>query len=56
MVKLQKRFSYKYKDKDHYKHLVTIPDEIINQLNWKEGIELEPIVSNGKLLLQIKEN
>ena len=50
MVKLQKRFAYNYKDKDYYKHVITIPDEIIEQLSWEEGIEVEPKVQNDELV------
>jgi bifunctional DNA-binding transcriptional regulator/antitoxin component of YhaV-PrlF toxin-antitoxin module len=50
MVKLQKRFAYKYKDKEHYKHIITIPDEIVEQLGWKEVIEIEPKVQNNELV------
>lgn len=52
MVRLQKRFAYKYKDKDHYKHVVTIPEETIDKLGWKEGLELEPMVEGGVLVLK----
>jgi hypothetical protein len=50
MVKLQKRFAYKYKDKEYFKHIITIPDEIVEQLGWKEGIEIEPKVENNELV------
>jgi hypothetical protein len=39
MVKLQKRFAYGYKDKEHYKHIITIPEEIIEQLGWKDRVK-----------------
>lgn len=54
VVKLQKRFAYKYKDKDHYKHIVTIPDEFIEKLVWKSDIELEPTLKKDKLVLRTK--
>jgi bifunctional DNA-binding transcriptional regulator/antitoxin component of YhaV-PrlF toxin-antitoxin module len=55
MVKLQKRFAYKYKDKEHYKHIIIIPDEIVEQLGWKEGIEIEPKVKDNELVLTIQK-
>jgi bifunctional DNA-binding transcriptional regulator/antitoxin component of YhaV-PrlF toxin-antitoxin module len=55
MVKLQKRFAYKYKDKNHYKHIITIPDEIVHQLGWKEGIEIEPKVQDNELVLTLRQ-
>jgi hypothetical protein len=50
MVKLQKRFAYKYKDKQHYKHVLTISDDVIEKLGWKAGIDLEA-TPTGKLLV-----
>ena len=41
MVRLQKHLAYKYKDKQHYKHVLTISDDILEKLGWKEGVELE---------------
>lgn len=52
MVKLQKRFAYKYKDKEHYKHVVTVPEAHIERLGWKEGQELETSVKNNELILK----
>ena len=49
-VKLQKRYAYTYNDEDHYKHVVTIPEEIVNELGWKHGQELQPRVEGDKLV------
>lgn len=54
MVKLQRRFAYKYKDKEHYKHIVTIPDEAREKLGWKVGEELEISVIDSKLIFSKK--
>jgi len=51
MVKLQKRFAYKYKDKEHYKHMLTIPEEIVEELGWKEGEELKQVVQEDRLVV-----
>ncbi len=55
MVKLQKRFAYRYKSKDgskdHYKYVITIPEEVIEELDWKEGTELEPVAQDQKLVV-----
>ena len=51
MVRLQKRFAYKYKDKEHYKHVVTIPDETVERLGWKEGEELQQIIEENTLIV-----
>jgi len=56
MVKLQKRFAYKYKSKDgtknHYKYVITIPQEIVNELMWQEGEPLKPTVENQVLMVE----
>ncbi|MGA2308476.1 MAG: hypothetical protein ABSG57_02870 [Candidatus Bathyarchaeia archaeon] len=55
-AKLQKQLAYKYKDKRHYKHVIIIPDDAINQLGWKGGQELEINVKDGQLVVQEKKN
>jgi bifunctional DNA-binding transcriptional regulator/antitoxin component of YhaV-PrlF toxin-antitoxin module len=52
LVKLQKRFAYKYKDKEHYKHVVTIPEDTVERLGWKEGEELEQSVEKDTLVIK----
>lgn len=56
MVKLQRRFAYRYKskdgNKDHYKYVITIPEEVIEKLEWKEGTELEPKALDQKLVVE----
>jgi bifunctional DNA-binding transcriptional regulator/antitoxin component of YhaV-PrlF toxin-antitoxin module len=52
MPKLQKHLAYKYKDKDHYKHVVVIPDEVVGRLGWREGDELEPKIEGDALILK----
>jgi len=49
LVKLQKRFAYAYKNKDHFKHILTIPEEIVEKLGWKEGDELDFQIENHKV-------
>ena len=56
MVKLQKRFAYKYKDKDHYKYVVTVPTEDIAKMGWDSGSELIWSYSNNSLVLKPKES
>jgi len=50
LVRLQKRFAYKYKDKEHYKHVVTVPEEAVKKLGWNEGDELQYEVKESKLV------
>ena len=57
MVKLQKHKAYTYKSEsgeeiEHYKHLVVIPEEIIQSLGWNAGTELIPDIKNGSLMLR----
>jgi antitoxin component of MazEF toxin-antitoxin module len=56
LVKLQRRFAYRYKskdgNKDHYKYVITIPEEVIEELDWVEGIELQPKVQDQKLVVE----
>ena len=51
-MKLQRHFAYTYKGKRHYKNVITIPDNIINQLDWNIGDEIETIVKGKALLLK----
>jgi len=56
-MKLQKHKAYIYQTEtgamiQHYKHTVNIPEEAIEKLGWKQGIELEPVVTEGKLILE----
>ena len=53
---LQKRFAYKYKNKDYHKHVVTISDNIIEKLGWMEGDELDQIPCKDSLILKRKKH
>lgn len=52
---LQKQLAYKYKGKKHYKHVIVVPDEAINELCWKGGQELELWVKDGQLVATVKK-
>jgi bifunctional DNA-binding transcriptional regulator/antitoxin component of YhaV-PrlF toxin-antitoxin module len=52
MVKLQKRFAYKYKNKEHYKHIIVIPENAINKLGWKSGEELDTVIEEEALVVK----
>lgn len=52
-VKFQKQQAYKYKGKPHFKHVIVVPDEAVNLLNWKGGQELELTVNEGKLIIEL---
>lgn len=56
MVKLQKHKSYTYEKEDgkridHHKHLVVLPENVISQVGWPEGVELTVSVSNNVVVL-----
>lgn len=52
MTKLQKHKSYQYKNRDHFKHVVIIPDEIIDQLGWNSGDDLRFTITDSGLLIK----
>ncbi|MQY61741.1 hypothetical protein GH146_00455 [archaeon] len=52
MVKLQKRFAYRYKDKKHYKHMITVPQSAISELGWSEGQQLIYMINNNTLIVK----
>lgn len=56
MVRLQRQFAYKYKGKDHFRHVVTIPDEVIQELGWKHGTNLELKADEDVLTFRVKKN
>lgn len=51
-MKLQKKFIRKYKDKNYYKYVIHIPPHIVEDLNLKEGEELEVDSENGKIVIK----
>jgi hypothetical protein len=55
-LKLQKQLSNKIKGKEYPKWVIVIPPEKIEETGWKEGLELDVIVKNGKIMITKKEN
>jgi bifunctional DNA-binding transcriptional regulator/antitoxin component of YhaV-PrlF toxin-antitoxin module len=51
-MKLQKQAAYKYKDKTHHKYVIIIPENIVNELGWKEGQELNIKIEGKKLVME----
>lgn len=51
-MKLQKQVAYKYKDKTHYKYVLIIPQEIISELGWEAGQELNAKVNDSTLIVE----
>jgi len=58
LVKLQRRFAYKYKHKNHYKHIITVPIKYVSKLGWKDGTDVELKIRKDELVLKSvqKEN
>jgi hypothetical protein len=57
MVKLQKHKSYTYKcdsgtEIEHYKHTVVIPENTIQQLGWKSGMQLAVVQKGNSVILK----
>lgn len=55
-MKLQRQVAYKYKDKTHYKYVIIIPQNLITDLGWQEGLELESKIDGLKLILEPSKN
>ena len=55
-MKLQRQVAYKYKDKTHYKYVIILPQNLINDLGWQEGQELESKIDGTNLILEPRKN
>ena|SRR5579875_3039505 len=56
-MKLQKVKAYKLdKNRWQYKYMITIPEQSIDQLGWKEGLELEDIPEGNHLRIEVSQN
>ncbi len=53
--KIQKHLTYKYKSKQHFKHVIIIPDEAITELERVGGQDLKITTKDNKLIAQISE-
>jgi antitoxin component of MazEF toxin-antitoxin module len=54
-VKLQKQLSRKVANREYPKYVMTIPPNCIEELGWKQGVELEVTIKDNKLVVQPKE-
>ena len=55
-MRIQKHLAYKYKDKEHYKHVLIVPEKAMESLGWKPGQELDDQVKGQTLLLKPTNN
>jgi bifunctional DNA-binding transcriptional regulator/antitoxin component of YhaV-PrlF toxin-antitoxin module len=53
-VKLQKRFNRKVGNKEYSKWVVVLPNTLVAEVGWKEGIELEADTNPKKNSLVLK--
>jgi len=51
-MRLQKRFSSKYKSKEYHKYQINIPENSIDKAMLKEGDELKIYAKKNKLILE----
>ena len=55
-MKLQKQLSRKVDNISYPKYVVTISPKDIEKVGWKEGIELEATVEDGRIILRPKKS
>lgn len=51
-MKLQKIHTYDYGNKPQFKHIVTIQEDLINQLGWESGSELEATIRDNGIQIR----
>ena len=54
-MKLQKQLSRRVDGKEYPKYVVTVAPKDVEKLGWKEGLELNAYIDNGKLILKPTE-
>jgi antitoxin component of MazEF toxin-antitoxin module len=54
-VKLQKRFNRKVGNKEYSKWVVVLPNDKVQELGWKEGVELDIDNQKGAITLRPKD-
>ncbi|GBE20383.1 hypothetical protein BMS3Abin17_01122 [archaeon BMS3Abin17] len=53
-MKIQKRLSRKYKDKEYHKYIIVLPEKDIKGAGFKEGDELKTEIKKGRIQLKKK--
>ena len=54
-MKVQKRFSRRYKEKDYYKYIVNIPPLMIQEAGFNDYDLLDVKAVKGKIILEKKK-
>ncbi|MGA8913374.1 MAG: AbrB/MazE/SpoVT family DNA-binding domain-containing protein [Nitrososphaeraceae archaeon] len=55
-MKLQKRFNRKVPGKEYSKWVVVLPNDKVEELGWKEGVELDLDSKKGTIILRPKDS
>lgn len=55
-MKLQKQLSRKVGNEEYAKWVVVIPPNKIKEAGWKEGVELDVTVKDGKIVIKTVSN
>ena len=50
-VKLQKVSAYRYGDREQFKYVITLPEEIIEALRWETGSELGAVNAGDRIVI-----
>ena len=50
-MKLQKMLAYKYGDKEQFKYMITLPEELILELDWETGSELSAVNMGDRIVI-----
>ena len=51
-MRLLKQKSREYKGTSYHKHWIVIPNDLIKELKWDEGIELKGEAKKDKLIIE----
>ncbi|MBI2176675.1 hypothetical protein HYU40_05020 [Candidatus Woesearchaeota archaeon] len=51
-MKLQKQKTHRVEDKQYFKYVIVIKENLIKSLGWKEGDSLEGKEKKGELLIR----
>ena len=55
-MRLQKRFNRKVGNKEYSKWVVVLPNDKVQELGWKEGVELDIDAKKGAITLRPKDS
>ena len=50
-MRLQKHLSRKYGEKTYFKHVIVIPSDLIEKLDWKDEQEIKGSIKSGNAII-----